>query len=278
MTDAKKELRCPVCHNGFSLSENGRSLICKGENKKHCFDIAASGYVNLAPPAKNGSGDPKEAVRSRTEFLDKGFYAPIRDTVCDKIATHGGFVVDAGCGEGYYSCGIASCCEALVGFDLSKSSIEAAAKRARREGTGNAFFAVSGIYEMPLANECADAVVSIFAPCAEAEFNRVLKKDGLLIVVGAGEDHLLGLKKAIYETTYKNTERVDMPSSMRLLEEQRMAYTIELFDNKSIMDLFSMTPYSYRTGESDLQKLKKLERLITEVDVTVRVYQKIRND
>lgn len=278
MTNVRKELRCPVCHSGFSLSENGRSLICLGENKRHCFDLAASGYVNLAPPAKNGSGDPKEAVRSRTEFLDKGFYAPIRDAVCGKVAKCGGFVVDAGCGEGYYSCGIASYCEALVGLDLSKSSIEAAAKRARREGTGNAFFAVSGIYDMPLADACADAVVSIFAPCAEAEFNRVLKEDGLLIVVGAGEDHLLGLKKAVYETTYKNTERVDMPSSMRLLDEQRMAYTIQLSDNKSIMDLFSMTPYSYRTGEADLQKLKNLDRLTTEVDVTVRVYQKVRND
>ena len=277
MTEVRKELRCPICGSGFSLSENGRSLICKGEKKKHCFDLSASGYVNLAPPAKNGSGDPKEAVRSRTEFLDKGFYAPIREVVCEKIASRGGFVVDAGCGEGYYSCGIASHCEILIGFDLSKTSIEAAAKRAKREGTENAFFAVSGIYDMPLADSSADTVVSIFAPCAEEEFSRVLKEDGLLIVVGAGEDHLLGLKRAVYETTYKNTERVDMPSGMRLLEEQRVAYTIELFDNKSIMDLFSMTPYSYRTGERDIQKLRELDRLTTEVDVTVRVYQKIRN-
>ena len=277
MINARKELRCPVCRGELLLSGNGRSLICNGEKKKHCFDLASSGYVNLAPPAKNGSGDPKEAVRSRTEFLDKGFYAPIRDAVCQKVATRGGFVVDAGCGEGYYSCGIAAHCEGLVGFDLSKSSIEAAAKRARREGAENAFFAVSGIYDMPLADASADAVVSIFAPCAEEEFSRVLKEDGLLIVVGAGEDHLLGLKKAVYETTYKNTERVDMPSSMRFLEEQRVAYTIELCDNKSIMDLFSMTPYSYRTGEGDVQKLRELDRLTTEVDVTVRVYQKIRN-
>lgn len=277
MTDVRKELRCPICHSAFGLSENGRSLVCTGEKKKHCFDLAASGYVNFAPPAKNHSGDPKEAVRSRTEFLDKGFYAPIRDAVCEKVAARGGFVIDAGCGEGYYSCGIAAYCEALVGFDLSKVSIEAAAKRAHREGTGNAFFAVSGIYDMPLDDCSADAVVSIFAPCAEEEFSRVLKNDGLLVVVGAGEDHLLGLKKAVYETTYKNTERVDMPSTMRLLDEQRVAYTIELCDNKSIMDLFSMTPYSYRTGEGDIQKLRELEKLTTEVDVTVRVYQKVRN-
>lgn len=277
MTQIRKELRCPVCRSTFGLSENGRSLVCEGEKKRHCFDLAASGYVNLAPPAKNGAGDPKEAVRSRTEFLDKGFYAPIRDAVCEAVAKCGGFVVDAGCGEGYYSCGIASHCESLVGFDLSKSSIEAAAKRAKREGAENAFFAVSGIYDMPVADACVDAVVSIFAPCAEAEFLRVLKDDGLLVVVGAGEDHLLGLKKAVYETTYKNTERVDMPSEMRLLDEKRVTYTVDLSDNKSIMDLFSMTPYSYRTAEADLQKLKALDSLTTEVDVIVRVYQKVRN-
>ncbi len=272
MTTIPKGLCCPICKSNFELSEDGKSLICIG--KKHCYDIAAKGYVNFAPSSKNHSGDPKEAVRSRTEFLDKGYYRPIREAVEAAVARCG-VVVDAGCGEGYYSYGIAKHCEHLIGFDLSKAAIEAAAKRAKREE--NAFFAVAGIYDMPMADGAADAVVSIFAPVAEAEFDRILKPGGLLIAVGAGENHLLGLKKALYETTYKNTERMDMPSSMKLLEEKTVSYTISLPDNKSIMDLFSMTPYSYRTGENDLEKLKNTDSLTTEVEVLVRVYQKVRN-
>ena len=274
---AENTLRCPVCKSPLGLSENGKSLVCFGGGKQHCFDLAASGYVNLAPPAKNHSGDPREAVRSRTEFLDRGFYSPIRDAVCQRIEKIGGFVVDAGCGEGYYSCAIAKHCDSLVGFDFSKFSIDAAAKRAKREGTANAFFAVCGIFDMPVADASVDAVVSIFAPCAEAEFDRVLKDGGYLIVVGAGEEHLLGLKQAVYETTYKNTERVDMPASMNLVDEEILSYSIELSDNKSIMDLFSMTPYFYRTGEEDLRKLKQTDKLTTKVEVIVRVYQKGRN-
>ncbi len=277
MIRISKGLCCPICKSDFGLSENGKSLICTGENKKHCFDIATSGYVNFAPASKNHSGDPKEAVRSRTEFLDKDYYLPILEAVESEVAKCGGTVVDAGCGEGYYSCGIAKYCENIIGFDLSKSAIEAAAKRAKRQENDNAFFAVGGIYDIPMANGAADAVVSIFAPVAEAEFERILKPNGLLIAVGAGENHLLGLKKALYETTYKNTERMDMPSSMKLLSEKTVAYTISLSDNKSIMDLFSMTPYSYRTGESDLEKLKNTDSLTTEVEVLVRVYQKVRN-
>ncbi len=277
MTSIPKGLCCPICKSDLALSENGKSLICKGELKKHCFDIAASGYVNFAPSSKNHSGDPKEAVHSRTEFLDKDYYLPIRKAVEEAVAACGGIVVDAGCGEGYYSCGIAKHCDAVIGFDLSKTAIMAAAKRAKRQGNDNAFFAVGGIYDMPIADGAADAVVSIFAPVAEAEFQRILKPDALLIAVGAGENHLLGLKKVLYETTYKNTERMDMPSGMKLLSEKTVAYTISLSDNKSIMDLFSMTPYSYRTGESDLEKLKNTDSLTTEVEVLVRVYQKVRN-
>ncbi len=277
MTNVPKGLCCPICGASFALDEYGKSLYCLGDGKKHCFDIAASGYVNFAPSSKNHSGDPKEAVRSRTEFLDKGYYAPIREAVADAVAKCGGTVVDAGCGEGYYSCGVAAYCDNVIGFDLSKSAIDAAAKRAKRRCNENAFFAVAGIYDMPIADGAADAVVSIFAPIAETEFERILRPSGLLIAVGAGENHLLGLKEVLYETTYKNTERMDMPSGMRLLEEKTVTYSITLTENKSIMDLFSMTPYSYRTAQSDLQKLKNTDTLTTDVDVIVRVYQKIRN-
>ena len=55
----------------------------------------------------------------------------------------------------------------------------------------------------------------------------------------------------------------------------RISFSICLEDNNTIRDLFSMTPYYYRTGEKDLEKLAALTRLETEVDVTVSVYQKV---
>ena len=102
---------CPVCGAPVSESEDKKSLICAGgakgnkEKRRHCFDFSASGYVNLAPPSQSLSGDSKPAVASRTRFLDGGYYAPIRNAVCEAVKTHsaGGLTVDAGCGEGYYT-------------------------------------------------------------------------------------------------------------------------------------------------------------------------------
>lgn len=275
-------LICPVCGASLVGSADGKSLICEGGARgnrtcrRHCFDFSASGYVNLAPPSQSLSGDSREAVRSRTRFLDEGYYAPIREAVCEMLDQYcpKGLVVDAGCGEGYYTAAMAKHAASVVGFDLSKFGIDAAAKRARRETLENALFAVSGIYAMPLRDGCADAVVSLFAPCAEGEFSRVLRSGGVVIAVGAGEDHLLGLKKAIYQDVYKNTPREDMPRAMSLREERRVSFSITLDDNQAIKDLFSMTPYYYRTNETDLAKLATLTHLETEVDVTVSIYQK----
>lgn len=275
-------LTCPVCGASITKSEDKRSLVCAGGARgnracrRHCFDFSASGYVNLAPPSHSLSGDSREAVRSRTRFLDAGYYAPIRDAVCETIKKYcpGGLVVDAGCGEGYYTAAMAGCAEAVIGFDLSKFGIDAAAKRARREELENALFAVSGIYAMPLRDGCADAVVSLFAPCAEQDFSRILRPRGIVIAVGAGENHLLGLKNAVYSEVYKNTPREDMPKSMKLLEENRVSFSISLSDSGMIRDLFSMTPYYYRTSEEDLAKLASLTHLDTEVDITLAVYQK----
>lgn len=283
MNQIVKSIICPVCSAHVSESEDKKSLICAGgakgnrEKKRHCFDFSASGYVNLAPPSQSLSGDSKQAVVSRTRFLDGGYYAPIRDAVCEAVKSHsaGGLAVDAGCGEGYYTAAVAEVARAVVGFDLSKSAIDAAAKRVRRKAISNALFSVAGIYTMPLADACADAVISIFAPCAEQEFLRILRPGGILVAVGAGEDHLLGLKRAVYDQVYKNEERADMPHLLQPIDKKELRFDIELPDNQTVKDLFSMTPYYYRTGEQDMVKLDVLSTLRTEVHVFIDVYRKI---
>ena len=272
-----KNFRCTHCNAEMMLDNAGKSILCLGAQKKHCFDIASSGYVNFAPPSQSGSGDSKEAVRSRSEFLESKSYAPICDAICEAVNKYcaGGLIVDAGCGEGYYTNNIARNYSGdVVGFDLSKFGVEHASKSAKRNCISNAFFAVSSVYTLPIVNDSADGIVNIFAPCVEEEYTRVLKKGGVLITAGAGENHLLGLKKAIYDTTYKNTERDDMPQGMELIEEKSVSYILKLEEKRLISSLFSMTPYYYRTGESDMKKLEALESLETEIDVKIKIFCK----
>ena len=274
---ATSYLRCPVCSSPLVMAEGGGSLICTADTgKRHCFDLARSGYVNL-DLGHNAGGDGKELVSSRTAFLESGAYSPISDAVNSFLKEYAddGFVIDAGCGEGYYTnrAALALPRSAFLGIDLSKWAVDRGAKSATQKGS-LAGFAVGGIFSLPVRNECASAVMNLFAPCAETEFSRVLSENGILVLVGAGEDHLLGLKRAVYDVPYKNTPRADLPQNMRLVAEKRLTYTAHLDSAETIRNLFSMTPYAFRTSREDMEKLNRLDHLDTEVDVMIYVYQK----
>lgn len=270
-------LKCPVCGESISASENKKSLLCNGQ-RRHCFDVSAKGHVNLAV-GHSGGGDGKDAVRSRTAFLSKGFYRPFADEVCQLISKYveaGETVVDAGCGEGYYTSLVSEQCGVrAIGLDLSKSAIESGAASASRRGLNNVAYAVAGIFSMPLQNECASAVMNLFAPCAEDEFCRVLKKGGILLIAGAGEDHLFGFKSAIYENPYKNELRADLPTEMEKLESVKVKFDITLDSYEDKMNLFAMTPYYYRTSREDAEKLKADAPITTEVEFNIDIYRKI---
>lgn len=270
-------LRCPICKEEMDVDDSGCGVLyCKGA-RRHSYDFSSAGYVNLSAPGQSNGGDSKVAVRARSAFLDTGYYAPVSDMLCKLLKEHcksGDIVVDAGCGEGYYSVAVAQSGFKTIGFDLSKFATEAAAKRARREGADNTLFGVSSVFAMPLANRSANAVVNVFAPCVESEYSRVLSDDGRLIVVYAGPEHLLGLKAAIYERTHTNEERADMPAEMREIERRRLKYDIKVIGNQSIKELFAMTPYYWRTSIEDVKKLDGLCELDTTVDIIFAVYGK----
>ena len=275
-------LACPVCGADLKLSPNGQSLLCGG-SKTHCFDGGGGGYIPLAP-RHSGGGDSKEAVRYRTAFLSAGYYQPAVRALCDivkKYVPAQGAIIDAGCGEGYYSNRVADEGYRVAGFDLSKFAVDAAAKaakRARGDQPSQTLYGVGSVFELPLRDGCADGVINIFAPCAPEEYARVLKKDGILMVAGAGEDHLMGLKKVIYDDPYLNEGRRDLPEEgkrFRLLDKQTVTFDITLTDQAHMEALFSMTPYYWRTSPGDHDKLRDCAELTTPVTFDFFIYQKI---
>lgn len=273
-------IKCPICRAAVAVDEGGHSLCCAGGKKSHCFDFAAGGYVNLISGRASG-GDSREAVRARTAFLEGDHYAPIADAVINVLRELGGLtadatVIDAGCGDGYYLNRLLEQigCRGL-GFDLSKFAVDHAAKTARRRGLGEqSFYAVSSVFELPLADGCADAVINLFAPCVEREYARVLKPGGLLVVVGAGEDHLYELKQAVYDEVYRNDPRADLPTAMPLVTQRKVDFTVSLERQADIESLFSMTPYYYRTPAQGFERLRALTSLTTRAQVDIFVYRR----
>jgi 23S rRNA (guanine745-N1)-methyltransferase len=270
-------LRCPVCGGMTQDRSVGAGCWrCTGA-RVHMFDMAKSGYVHLAP-RHSGGGDAKEAVRARTAFLSAGYYHAAAEALCQltKKYVRTGLIVDAGCGEGYYTNALAQHLGEgyeVCGFDLSRDAVDAAAKAAKRQGLSSQY-AVGSVFELPLGDATVDGVVNVFAPCAEGEYSRVLKSGGVLIVVGAGERHLLGLKRAIYDETYENAGRADLPVNMRLCERITVRDEIVVEGGEQIANLFSMTPYYWRTSQEDKKKLECLDQLSTEIEFDFSVYVK----
>ncbi|HAT24715.1 MAG TPA: 23S rRNA (guanine(745)-N(1))-methyltransferase, partial [Pantoea septica] len=72
-------LICPLCH--LPLQPENRSWRCEN---RHQFDQSKEGYLNLLPVQHKGSrepGDSQEMMQARREFLQAGYYQPLRDGV-----------------------------------------------------------------------------------------------------------------------------------------------------------------------------------------------------
>ncbi|MGN0674928.1 MAG: methyltransferase domain-containing protein [Oscillospiraceae bacterium] len=265
-------LICPKCKEKLNI--DGRSYVCQN---RHCFDTAKSGYVNLLLANQMNSalpGDNKLMVQARKAFLDKGYYASLAEKLCEtvrKYAFDGCKILDAGCGEGYYTEKVSAACPdaEIIGIDISKNAADYAARR-----TKSVKFAVASVFHLPVADESCDIVTTLFAPYCGEEFLRVLKKDGAMVMVIPSERHLWQLKCAVYDEPYLNEVKDFALDGFELLCREKVTREITLPCTEDITALFSMTPYYYKTGVEGQQRLSRLETLTTEIGFEVLAYRK----
>lgn len=276
------ELICPLCGSPLTEAGDGRALVCAAG---HSYDIAASGYCNLLRPGKlrnRASGDDREMVYARKRFLAAGYYAPVLEAVSCRLAAlvDEGLVIDAGCGEGYYTNGIARRLPGIhmLGIDASKYAADAASKGAARDGvTDRVRYVTASCADMPVTDGAAGAVVSLFAPCGYGEFSRVTAGGGHLIIGSAGQRHLSEMKEILYgaENVRPNVP-IDHPAlagpfGYSVLSRENVTFTAEVAGREHIAALFSMTPYRWRTPREGAARLLSLEALTVTVDVDVTV-------
>lgn len=267
---------CPKC--GERLFHRDMSLYCKNN---HVYDISRSGYVNLLLAQQMNTklpGDNKLMVNARKSFLSKGYYDVLIESFTEcvkKYAKNGSLILDAGCGEGIYTVSAARKVPKafFMGTDISKTAADAAAKRAKAENVSNVLFSVSSVFHLPVESGSCDMVTTLFAPWCGEEFQRVLKKDGILIMVIPDERHLWQLKEAIYDEPYLNEPSQEIPNGFSLLERLAVHSEITLDNNEDIQNLFSMTPYYYKTGEEGHKRVQALQNLTTEIAFQIIVYR-----
>ena len=101
----------------------------------------------------------------------------------------------------------------------------------------------------------------------------MLKPDGQFIMVIPLENHLYGLKEAIYEKPYRNEVKPYELEGFRLVDCRELRYEMTV-RGQEIENLFMMTPYYYKTGAADQQKLLAKTELTTPVEFAVLRYEK----
>ncbi|APR04202.1 putative RNA methyltransferase [Thauera chlorobenzoica] len=285
MITSFQALACPL--DGKPLQRDGASWRCTAG---HSFDIARQGYANLLPVQHKRSRDPgdsKEMVAARRRFLgpgpgpdQPGPYQPIAAAVSRALLAGlapGALArcLDAGCGEGYYLRQLAAAAAqrhplALLGLDISKWAVMAAAKQDKRPN-----WVVGSNANLPVLTGTLDRVLCMFGFPVHAEFARVLKPGGELLLADAGPEHLRELREIIYPALKPERPALPpTPEGFTALPADTVRYRLELTGVAQIADLLAMTPHLYRASAAGRARAAALDALTVTVDVRLTRFER----
>ena len=264
---------CPICQSPLLQHLPSKGYYCKN---KHHFDQAKEGYLNLLPAQFKKSKDPGDSramMRARRNFLEAGFYQPLAQALAKIIDAHKPVttpfhILDVGCGEGYYCRQLEALTKNpekldLHGIDIAKNAILAAAKKQQ-----NARFIVASNKSMPYADQYFDLLLRIYAPSNEQEISRLLKPNGLLLIVTPGPRHLWQLKEFIYKEVKEHSVDVALPADFEQIASQRVSYKIQP-DPEQRMALLHMTPFAWRANAATQNIIQRANNLEIEADFIV---------
>ncbi|UFR00108.1 methyltransferase domain-containing protein [Streptomyces sp. Go40/10] len=266
-------LCCPTCRSRDLQPDRGALRCPVG----HTFDIARHGYAGLLTGTRATSGDDAAMVQARDRFLSTGTYAPLRKAgarLASDAVSGRPTVVDVGCGTGYYLAGVLDQIPGArgLGLDTSVRALRSAARAHERA----AAVAWDVFRPFPLADRVADVVLNVFAPRNPAEFHRVLRPTGRLIVIRPTRRHLAELRGrlpaviAIDPVKEERLHRALHPFFEAAVTEQ-VEYTAPL-TRPDALDLVAMTPSARHVSRADLSDDGFLPDQVT-VSVLATAYQ-----
>jgi 23S rRNA (guanine745-N1)-methyltransferase len=197
-------LVCPVAGCHLPLTREDRRLVCP---RHHSFDIARSGYINLLQPQDRRShepGDTAAAIAGRRRLHDTGATRPLFDAIAAlAAATSADTVLDTGCGEGFFLGTLAretGC--ASHGIDISIRAVDAAARR-----YPNCQWIVANADRfVSYADRSFSLILSITARVNPAEFWRVLRDDGRVLIAVPAPDDLHELRGPGHDRVTRTVE------------------------------------------------------------------------
>ncbi|MCF7847454.1 MAG: methyltransferase domain-containing protein [Kiritimatiellales bacterium] len=263
-------LLCPVC--GAPLSPLEKMYGCANG---HPFNIAKEGYINLLLSHQRKSrnpGDDADMVMARRRFFDSGAFDPLTDLISSfpVFNQKGVSVLDCGCGEGHLLGALSERHEGFFcGVDISKKAVQLASKR-HKQAT---WIVANGMRELPVADSSMNVILSILAPRNIAEFSRILKPDGALLIGVPGPNHLIELRKQLQFSSGDFKEKADEAAAKcapQFIETNRDLLSYEQpLCQEQIADLTQMTPIFWRSSLEAKAAVMTLDQLAITISFTL---------
>ena len=239
-TDLASWLRCPHCSQ--PLEALGELVL--GCSDGHRFDSNRRGYLSVLDTSKGIIGDPRELLEARARFLSLGHYQPIADAVAAALPTNRPLaILDSGAGTGYYLQRVlrhSPTPQAPLAADASQAAVAMTVA-----ATGSCGLVADVWRPSPVRDQRADAILCVFAPRNPAEFARILRPGGVLIVVTPSDDHLVELRQAGLLIGMQPDKLAKLDESLangfELAQRDHLRYEIAL-DAAAAADLTAMGP------------------------------------
>jgi 23S rRNA (guanine745-N1)-methyltransferase len=262
LSDAVAALRCPVCQGVLQLRQGQQqTLACEAG---HQFDAAKQGYFNLL----TGKGtvfeaDSADMVAARYRFLDAGHYSGLAQAVAaaatGSLQRPGAVVLDAGTGTGHYLRAVLERSGASgIGVDISKFAL----RRAARLNPEAANLVWDIWRPLPMMDNTADVVTVVFAPRNPAEFARVLRPGGSLIVVTPRPGHLAEIAARAGMLSIEDGKEERLVDSMREYFDSGTSQNLDLpltLSGPEVADLAYMGPAGHHVQREELAELAAVE-------------------
>jgi 23S rRNA (guanine745-N1)-methyltransferase len=246
-------LRCPLCTTGFTLV--GQAARC---DSGHSFDLARQGYLNLLGRAAPAHADTAEMVAARSRFLGGGYFDPMSDTIELAVRESNPTLdrplqaLEVGAGTGHY---LARLLSAVGGRGVALDISAAASRRAAQAHPHLGAVVADGWQPLPLRDAAFDVVFSIFAPRHPAEFARVLRPSGVLVVATPLPEHLVELRErlGLLQIDPAKDERLatTLDAAFERTGRGECRYALEL-DQAATADLVNMGPNAFHRSPTEL--------------------------
>ena len=244
-----KAFICPICKSQLHI--NNKSLEC---NYGHCYNISKKGFVVLNEPSSEALYG-ENLFLSRRNVFSSGYYDNIAEkiiSITNKLSFPEAKILDAGCGEGFYTGRIASGISSSIcfGIDLSKSAI------ARATDYNNCIFSVADLSSLPFADSYFDVIVNILTPACYNEFLRVLKPNGVLIKVIPGKNYLKELRNTLSKAYDNDNVLKHAYEAMNIIAQDEISYTLPL-NQTNLKDFISMSPLTANLSVKEKELLSQ---------------------